>query len=183
MGGIKTRDTLLRFNTLYSYEIQSPDYSRTTYEYARPFYGGITYNYDSGNIIDLQYINIINFLLCITSSRTYSCNPGLYPATIRSRATPGLSEWFPKPGHSRTIRQQSNAGPLLDRSATIRSLASPALFGHYMVPGFSRTIRVIPEAGPLPDYPATLRSRAFSLSRDCARPFYEGKNVYLWQLQ
>ena len=30
-----------------------------------------------------------------------------------------------------------------------------------------------------PDYPATLRSRAFLYSRDSARHFYEGKNVYL----
>ena len=92
-------------------------------------------------------MNIINFPLCIASSRIYSFNPGLYLATILSRATPGLSEWSPKPGYSRTLRQLSDAGPLPDRSATIRSRACPGLFGHYAVSGFSRTIQMIPEAG------------------------------------
>ena len=150
------------------------------HEYARPFYGGITYIFNSYNIIILQVINIMNFPLSITSSRTYSLNPGLYPATIRSQATPGLFERSPKPGYSRTIRQLSDAGPLPDCSATIRSRVSPGLFGHYTKLDFSQTVRPLSEAGLLQDYPATLRRRGFPHSRDCTRPFYEGTNISIY---
>ena len=125
--GIKTRDTLLRY--LFTWNPVS-GWFPGDHELARPFYGGITYIYGNNRIINLQVINIINFPLCITSSRTYSFNPGLY-------------------------RPQSDNGPLPDRSATIRSRASPGLFGHYIwcraspgqsecspKPGCSRTIRL-----------------------------------------
>ena len=115
----------------------------------------MTYIFDSYNIINLQVKNIINFPLCITSSRTYSLNPGLYPATIRSRGYPRTIRLISEVGHSRTVRlisgtllPASEAGPLPNCSADIRSQ------------GHSRTVRSIYEAGLLPDCPNDPRSRA-----------------------
>ena len=78
-------------------------------------------------------MNIINFPLCITNSRTYSLTPGLYPATIRSRATPRLSDNYPMPGLSRTVRPLPEAGLLPDCPNDPRSR------------GCSRTIRLLSE--------------------------------------
>ena len=91
-GGLRQETHFYVFNTLYSHEIPSPDDSRQTMSLHDLSMEVFMYIDNSYNIINLQVINIINFPLCITSSRTYSFNPGLYPATIRSRATPGLSE-------------------------------------------------------------------------------------------
>ena len=94
------------------------------------------YIFHSYNILNLQVINIINFPLCITSSRTYSLNPGPYPTTIRSRATPGLSELSPKPGFSRTVRPLFEAGLLPDCPNDPRSRAAPGLSGYSPKAGF-----------------------------------------------
>ena len=48
--------------------------------------------------------------------------PG-YPNDIRSRATPGLSDWYPKPGCSPTIWQLSEVGLLSGYPAYMRSRA------------------------------------------------------------
>ena len=110
----------------------------TDHETARPFYGCISYILDNYINNQLQVTNIVSFPLCLTSSRTYSINartlssyypkPGysrtirptsearLFPnylATIRSLASPRLSDRHPKPGL------------LPDYPTTIRSRAIP----------------------------------------------------------
>ena len=95
-------------------------------------------------------MNIINFPLCITSSRTYSLNPRLYPAT------PGLSKWSPKPDYPTTIRCRASPGLfghypkpglLPECLATIRSRACPGLSEWSPKPGCSPTIRLLSEVG------------------------------------
>ena len=176
-------------------------------ETARHFYRGITYILDNYKHNQLQVTNIVIFPLCLTSSRTYTIHARTlsvyypksgysrtirptyearlfpnYPATIRSQASPGLSDRHLKPGYSWTIRQLSEAGLFPDYPATIRSRASPGLSDWYLKTGCPQTIWQLSEVGLLPDCPTTIRSRATTHSRDCARHFYEGKNVYIWKI-
>ena len=175
MGGIKHK-TLCLQHFIYIRSLPSGN------ETARPFYGGMTYILDNYKHNQLQVTNIVSFPFCLISSRTYSINARTlsgyypksgysrtiwptseaslfpnYPAMIRSRASPGLSDRLPKPGYSRTIRQLSEAGLFPDYPATIRSRASPGLSDWYPKLGCPRTIRQLSEVALLPDYPTTIR--------------------------
>ena len=102
VGGIKTKDTTLRFyNTLFTLNPACGLLPRD-HETARPFYGGITYILDNYRHNQLQVTNIVSFPLCLTSSRTYSINART------------LSGYYPKSGYSRTIRPTSEVGLLPD---------------------------------------------------------------------
>ena len=182
VGGIKTKETTLRFyNTLFTLN-PACGLLQTGHETARPCYGGITYILDNYRHNQLQVTNIVSFPLCLTSSRTYSINArslsGYYPKSGYSRTIQPASE----AGYSRTIRSPAEAWLLPDYPTDIRSRAIPGLSGEYPKSGFSRTIWQLSEGGLLPDYPTTIRSRATTHSWDCARPFYEGKNVYILKI-